>query len=526
MSQNAYTKESLKALDKEQLISAVLSLQEDLSLREEEVALLRQRLFGRKTESKLLEEETEQVKMFNDIEAVADSSQANEPDEPDVEEVLLVKKKKKKGKRKDFLDDFPVTVVNHTMTEEELHEAFNGMAYTRLPDSVYRKLEVKPAEYMVYEHHLAVYKCNATGKIVKTAHPDEMLNNSIATPSILAGIMNAKYAYGMPLNRIDQALVAGGVRLGRQNMAHWCIQCAERYLSLIYDRMHSILCEHSVIQADETPVLVTKDGRPAGSKSYMWVYQTSELSEGPPVILYDYEKTRSSERPREFLKGFRGTVMCDGFSGYEALAKQEANIKIANCMAHARREFADIVKALPETNASRSSAASEAVRQFKTIYQKEGELKDLPALERQKRRQKEIKPLLDAYFVWAEETLENAAPSSKLGKALQYSLSRKEPLMRFLSNGEIPIDNSASERSIRPFTIARKNFVMIDTIHGANASAMIFGLVETAKANGLNVYEYLKYLLTEIPKHMRKKDLSFVEDLLPWAPTIQKNCKL
>lgn len=515
-----YTAESLDRYSKEELIETVLSLQDDLFLSAEQIAILKSKLFGRKTEKQLPDGDEQMT--FNEFEAEAEKGT---PEEPAVEETITYTRKKRIGKRDEDLKGFPVEIVKHELTDEELTAEFGNEGYIRLADDVYRKLEVIPARYVVYEHHLAVYKGRKNGKFVRAPHPKEMLNNSIATPSIVASVMNAKYTNAMPLYRIEQEFGRMGININRQNMSHWVITCAETYLSLVFDRLHRLLCERHVLQADETPVEVSKDGRPAGSKSYMWVYRTSELSEAPPIILYDYEKTRNSERPMTFLKDFSGTLVCDGFSGYDTLAKKNDRIRTANCMAHARRPFADIVKALGESGQKRGTTAKKALSQIQRIFHAESELKGLSPEERLDRRRQEVKPLLEAYFAWAESIVDTVAPNSALAKGLKYSLNRKDELSMILEDGEIPLDNSASERAIRPFTIARKNFVLIDTVHGAEASAIIFSLVETAKANGLKIYEYLKYLLTEIPKHMDDHDDSFVEDMLPWSDNLPEECR-
>ena len=519
MNQNQSVEE-LKKLSNEDLIDIIISLQSDLFSNREELAILKEKMFGRKTE-KIVPEVDGQLNFFNETEAVEE--EAAEVEEPTLEETITYTRKKAKGKREEDLKDLPVEVIEHTLTEDEIKNAFGNKEYTRLPDQVYKKLKVVPAQYIVEEHHIAIYKCSEIGKIIKAKHPADMLPKSIATPSIVAGIINGKYTNGMPLYRIEQEMERCGIKLNRQNMAHWTIKCTEMYLSLIVDRMHEIMCKQKVLQADETPCLVNKDGRPAGSKSYMWVYRTSERSNVPPIIIYDYEKTRNSERPIEFLKGFAGTLMCDGYQGYISASKRMENVEIANCMVHARRPFADIVKSLKENQ--KGTKANKALAMIGKIYVEERKLSSLSPEERYERRCSEVKPLVEAYFAWVKKQIENIAPESALGKGLRYSLERERYLSKFLTNGEIPIDNSAAERSIRPFTVGRKNWVMHDTIHGAQSSAVLYSLVETAKANNLKIYEYLEYLLTEIPKHMDETSLSFIDDLLPWSDKLPQKCK-
>jgi len=521
MNNPGFTKNQLENLSKEDLVARVLDLQADLNNSQEENAILKQKLFGRKSE-KHIPTGDQQLSIFNEAEAEVDKGPVEEPKT----ETITYTRKKAAGKRDADLKGLSAEVIMHEMSEDELKAAFGNEPYVRLPDDVYRKLEVIPAQYKVLEHHLAVYKCNKTGKIVKAPHPKEMLNNSIATPSLVAGIMNAKYTNAMPLYRLEKEMEQMGLHIPRQNMAHWVIQCADTILYPVYLKLKQLLCQQSVVQADETTVEVSKDGRPAGSKSYMWVYRTSELIPETPVILYDYRKTRNSTNPEEFLEGFQGTLMCDGFSGYKALSNRNQNIEIANCFAHARRPFADVVKSVASSKMRNGMTANTALKMIKKIYEEEEKLKKLSSKERLERRRRDVKPLVEAFFAWVHETIPKVMPESAVGKGLAYSLQRENELKQFLNNGDIPIDNSASERSIRPFTVARKNFVMIDTVRGAQSSAIIFSLVETAKANNLKIYEYLKYLLTEVPKHLDDKDQSFLNDLLPWSDDIQSQFKL
>lgn len=315
--------------------------------------------------------------------------------------------------------------------------------------------------------------------------------------------------------------------LSRATMANWVIRCAERYLSLVYDRLRIELCKRHVLQADETTCQVTKDGRSSDTKSYMFVYRTSEHCPERPVILYQYAMTRSRSNVQRFLKGFSGILESDAFSGYKALDKEKPEIQAAFCWAHARRDYADALKALKDEDKEYASetVAHKALVQIAAIYKAEAALKDKSAADRYLGRQKDVKPLVEAYFAWVREQEPETIVSTHTREGLKYSLNQEKYLKVFLDNGEVPIDNSATERAIRPFTIGRANWHLIDTIHGAQASAIIYSLVETAKANGLKIYEYLKHLLTEIPKHMDETSLTFLEDLLPWSENLPEECR-
>ena len=487
----------------------------------EKIAIMNARHFGRSTEK--LETLPGQMNIFNETEVAAAEAIA----EPAIEQVV-VRRKKKKGQRKENLSRLPKRIENHELTKEQLKAIFGENGWKRLPDEVYSRVEYQPAVKEVVEHHVAVYaaKKNDVDTIVRADRPVDLLRNSIATPSLVAAIMNAKYTNAIPLYRIAQDFEQNDMILGRATMANWVIRCSERYLSLVYDRLQKHLCAQKIIQADETTCQVTKDGRPSDAKSYMFVYRTSEHCKEKPVILYQYGKTRSKSNIQKFLTGFSGTLISDAFSGYKSLDRNDENIHSAFCWAHARRDYADALKALKgeDKNYAHETVAHKALVQIAAIYKAEEALKDLTAEERYSRRQREVKPLVEAYFAWVHEQDPATILSQKTRDGLNYSINQEKYLKVFLEDGNIPIDNSATERAIRPFTIGRANWHIIDTIHGAEASAVIYSLVETAKANNLKIYEYLKHLLTEIPKHIDDTSMDFLEDLLPWSEKLPEEC--
>ena len=297
-------------------------------------------------------------------------------------------------------------------------------------------------------------------------------------------------------------------------MANWCIRLAEEYLSILYDHLHEELYSYHVIQADETPVLVNHDGRKAGSKSWMWVYRSGHLYQDRQIVLYEYQQTRNASHPREFLKGYDGICVTDGYQVYHTLEKELEELTIAGCWVHCRRRFDEALKLIPKPF-QKESKAFLLMKQIQAIYREEGKLNDLSSDERLKQRQAVIKPLVDAFFAYLKTV--NVSKKDKFGDAVRYALNQEKYLRVFLTDGDVPIDNNASERAIRGFCIGKKNWQMIDTIHGAKSSAIIYSIVETAKANNLKPFDYVQHLLEEIPKHMNDKDCSFLEDLLPWS---------
>ncbi len=529
------SREEFNNMDREVLYTLFTGMQEQLRRSDEtidalkvtvdklneQLKILNGRMFGKSTEKSLAP--SDQLSIydfgFNEAEATVQGKLINEPEM----KTVIVHRKKRKGKRDEDLEGFEAITVDHGLSDEELTEKFPEGWY-ELDDEVYRKLEVEPAVFTVVEHHIKVYK-GKDGKIVKGRHPKEMLSNSIATPSLAALIMNGKYVNAVPLYRQEQEFARNDVNISRQVMANWMITTSERYLSLIYDRLKAEILKSRVAHADETPVQVTKDGREGTHKSYMWVYRTGSMCKANAAIVYDYRKTRNADAPRAFLEGFKGKLVCDGYQVYHTLENDSGtDFTVAGCWIHARRPFADVIKSLGPDKAA-GTLAYEAYVQIQNIYHTDNALKKLPPSDRKKKRKKLVKPLVDEFFDWAKKAQYAAAGSDKTRKGIQYCLNQEKYLRAFLDDPAIPLDNNIAEQAIRPFCVGRNNWKLIDTINGANASAIIYSIVETAKANDLNIYKYLKYLLTEIPQHMDDTDTDFIEDLLPWSKSLPPDCR-
>lgn len=529
-----YTEENLSGMEKETIIQLFLAQQEqlenidkNLQLVLEQLADQKRRRFGRSSERHMTEgqisfmEADGEIVFFNEPEAIADEGNENEKAEASRHRTP----KKKKGKREEDMEGLPVIKIEHTMTDEQLSDTFGEGGYKRLPDEIYRRYKFTPAKVEVEEHHVAVYAGKTDdGTIVRADHPGYLLKGSLVSPSMEAAIINAKYVNACPLYRQEKEFERYGITVSRQNMAYWTIQCTDRYLAILYDYLHEKMYGYHVLQADETPVLVNKDGRPAGAKSFMWVYRTGSMYSGRQIVLYEYQKTRNSSHPREFLGGFSGVCVTDGYQVYHTVENEREDLTIAGCWSHARRRFDEAVKAMPKSM-RKGSRAYMALTMIQAIYREENMLKDLPAPERQNRRQMSVRPLVEAYFTWVRENVSNVPAKSKIHEGFSYCLNQEKYLKVFLDDGEVPMDNNAAEQSIRGFCIGKKNWVMIDTIAGAKSSAIIYSIAETAKANNLKPYDYFEYLLTEIPKHLDDTDRSFCEDLLPWSPNLPKRCR-
>ena len=525
-----YTEEQLNSVDKSFLIQLLLQQQEQLEaitkelhasnekmqLLMEQVILGKQNRFGRSSEKM---EDTSQIcfqevdgtiVFFNEAEAVYDLNEK----EPDELELKSPKQPKRKGKKESDLSGLTVRRIDHYLSEEELEIEFGVNGWKQLPDAISKKYHFVPARVEVEEHHIGVYASKTDEHMVKADHPKALLHGSLVSPSLGAAIINGKYVNAVPLYRLEQEFQRYGLQITRQNMANWCIRLAEEYLSILYDHLHEELYFYHVIQADETPVLVNHDGRKAGSKSWMWVYRSGHLYQDRQIVLYEYQQTRNASHPREFLKGYDGICVTDGYQVYHTLEKELEELTIAGCWVHCRRRFDEALKLIPKPSQKESNAFL-LMKQIQAIYLEEGKLNALSSDERLKQRQAVIKPLVDAFFAYLKTI--NVSKKDKFGDAVRYARNQEKYLRVFLTDGDVPIDNNASERAIRGFCIGKKNWQMIDTIHGAKSSAIIYSIVETAKANNLKPFDYVQHLLEEISKHMNDKDCSFLEDLLPWS---------
>lgn len=528
-----YTEEELNSFSRETLMAVILSMQDQISQLNanmerliEQIADANSKRYGRSSEKlETISGQLELELIFNEAEALTETLYVVEPVE---EDVIQPRHRKSKGKREADLKDLPVEVISHTLSEERLQDVFGTDGWKQLPDEIYKRVRVQPTVYTVEEHHVAVYAGKDNQTIIKVDRPKDLLRNSLLTPSLAASIMNAKYVNGLPLYRISQEFLRNDIHISRQVMANWMIQCADRYLGILYDRLHKEMYRFHVLQADETPVMVTKDGRPANSKSYMWIYRTGKSYTDTPVILYEYQRTRKSDHPEEFLKDFKGIMVCDGYSAYRKLDRKNPDIIFAGCWSHARRRFTEALKALPKTaqKNAKETVDYEAVSRIAAIYHLDNQMEGQPAKVRKMYRQANIRPLVEAFFAWAKEIQsKNQLSRGKTLDGINYCINQEASLKAFLEDGDIPMDNNATESALRSFCLHKHTWKLIDSLDGANASAIIYSITETAKANNLNPFRYLEYVLTVLKDHQDDRDYGFIDDILPWSEKLPEICR-
>ena len=304
-----------------------------------------------------------------------------------------------------------------------------------------------------------------------------------------------------------------GISLSRATMANWVIQCSQSWLKPLYKHMKQELLIHSVIHADETVVQVLKeDGKPATSESRMWLYASAALIRHQ-VRLFEYQPDRSGKRPEAFLKGFTGALVTDGYQGYNLLTQ----VTHCGCWSHARRKWRE---AMPDGATVKTSKAAVGFQYCNKLFAQERKCAAYKPKYRQEYRQNKELPLLEEYYAWLKTI--HPEKGSKLEEAVRYSLNQKQQLTAFLSNGEVPISNNLAENAIRPFTLGRKNWLFCDTTKGAEASAIVYSLVESAKANGVEPFAYLQYVLVELPYLGKNQSHEELESFMLWAPYVQQ----
>lgn len=485
----------------------------------EVIVQMRHDKFGSSSEKTVKADDgSKQMSLFNEVELEADAT-VSEPFKVNAKGKVTARRKKVRNEQ--IIGDIPVEEVILSLPEEEL---VCGQCGGRLKplgrEFVREELQYIPAQLkrlVYFKESYECPKCKHTDQpyIIKTIAPPSLMNHSLASPSTVAHVMYQKYMQGIPLYRQEKDWERMGIMLSRATMANWVIRCAEDYLLPITDYLRRKLLVRDIVHVDETPVQVLKEeGKKPQSKSYMWLYRTGNDGK-EPIVLFDYQPSRSGENAAAYLKDFKGYVHSDGYSGYGKLK----GVTRCGCWAHLRRKFA---QAIPPGKAvgSELSPAETARAYCNKLFTIEDELKDLSPEDRYTQRLDREKPVLEAFWSWLETV--NALRGSKLAKAVTYAQNQKPFMENYLLDGRCSLSNNAAENAIRPFVTGRKNWLFADTPKGAAASAAVYSLIETAKANGLDVYLYLQNLLANMTDWDHTDE--YIEDFLPWSKFIQETC--
>lgn len=479
----------------------------------EKLGLLNRNKYGQSSEKS----EYDQIDLFNEAESYANIQAA----EPELSKVEAHYRKRRRAMDQ-LPEDLPVEVVEHILSADEQDCPVCGNPMHVIGRKVVRReLKLIPARAVIVEHVQLTYgcrPCERTGTsvpIIKAPLPEPVIKGSFATPESVALMMTDKFVMGIPLYRQEQQWKRQGIQINRQTMSNWLIRAATDWLLPIYNALKVRLVAHELLHGDETVLQVLREpGRPAESASYMWLYRTSgdALS---PIILLEYQPGRKAEYPQAFLEGFSGYLHTDGFSAYRIL---EPTVTVVGCWSHARRGYDKALKLLkPEVRAGTGPHIGKGY--CDRLFAIERELAELTPDERYIKRQELAKPVLDEFLAWLNQQSHHTTKNA-FGKAVHYTLNQWKYLKRYLLDGRLELSNNRAERSIKPFVIDRKNFLFAVSPAGATSSAIIFSIIETAKENGLNPYEYLTFLLREMPG--RSDDN--LDALLPDSPLLPENC--
>jgi transposase len=483
---------------------------EQISALEEYVRLLRSKRFGTSSERAPID----QLGLFNEAEAT-DGVGDEAPAEEGPATAVTAHTRKPRG-RKPLPDVLPRIEILHDLAEDEKVCAHDGHALEEIGREISEQLEIIPATIQVLRHIRPKYACPQCKTGIQVAPvPPQPIPKSLASAGLLAHVAVSKYVDALPLYRQEAMLQRLGIDLPRATLANWMIKAGQLVVPLV-DRIREQLLAGDYLQCDETRFQVLKEsGKRAQSQSYLWVQRGG--TEDQPLLLYDYDPSRSSEVPKRLLEGFQGYLQTDGYEGYTAIGSMGGVIHVG-CWAHARRKFDEALRAQGKNKkkgakrSKKQGKAEQGLRFIGKLYRIERETAAMSATERHRIRHERSRPIVDQIRDWLDESVGSVPPQSLTGKALGYLDKQWPKLVRYLENGRLRMDTNLVENAIRPFVVGRKNWLFADTVRGAEASANLYSVIETAKVNGIEPYAYLRHIFAELPKATMLED---IERLLP-----------
>lgn len=491
--------------ENEALKQALRARDQHIAVLEEKLRLALHKRFAASSEKAL----PGQFNLFNEAETLSAEAAV------EAATTTVPEHERKKRGRKPLPDHIPRTRIEHDLPEQEKICAC-GCRKTCIGEATSEQLDIIPAKIQVLQHVRLKYACRSCegveddGPAVMIAPlPPQPIPESNASPGLLAHIVTAKFQDGLPLYRQETMFTRIGVELPRSTMANWMIKAGDLIRPLI-NLMHETQLGYDVLQMDETTLQVLKEkDRAATSNSYMWITRGGPPSS--PIVLFTYDPSRSGAVPSRLLADFKGYLQTDGYDGYSAVARREDIIHVG-CLAHARRKFDEAVKA---QTTNKTGLARQGFDMIQRIYriEREASARELGHDERKQLRDEKAKPLWEELRQWLDRSIGQAPPGTLTGKALGYLNTQWLRLIRYLDDGRLEADNNRAENAIRPFVMGRKAWLFSDTPAGAEASARLYSLIETAKANGIEPYAYLRQVFTKLPK---AETLADIEALLPY----------
>ncbi len=481
----------------------------------EYLQLLRSQRFGASSERT----HPGQLGLFNEAEATADEDEA--PDEATVSVPAHTRAKRGRRPLPAWMERHEIL---HDLPDDQKVCAADGTALVEIGRETSEQIEFIPATARVLVHIRPKYGCPTCKTGIRIAPmPPQPIPKSLASPSLLAFVTVSKYADALPLYRQETILGRIGVDLSRATLASWMVRAGELVQPLV-NLMREELLDHGFVQCDESRFQVLHEpGKTAQSLSYVWVQRGEP--EDCPLVLYEYDPSRSAEVPKRLFEGFQGILQTDGYEGYGAIGREPGVVHVG-CWAHARRKFTDALKAGGKNRkkgakrGAKQSKAEAGLRFLQKLYTIERSVKDATPEERLRVRQEQSLPVVAELRAWLNASLGSVVPQSLTGKALAYLDGQWPKLVRVFDYGQVPLDTNLVENAIRPFAVGRKNWLFADTVGGAEASANLYSLVETAKANGIEPWAYLQRVFADLPKAQTLED---VEALLPHHVQIRKD---
>lgn len=471
------------------------------------IQTLKQKQFGASSE-KL---DAIQPDIFSDSEAEPDAEMST-----DEQNTVIVAEHQRKTKRASIPKELPRIDIIHDLSDEEKFCPHDGTALKHIGAETHEQLDIIPAKIQVLNHIRLKYACPCCEKYLVTASkPAQPIEKSIASPGLLAFIAIQKYVDALPLYRQIEGFKRIGIELDRSTLADWMQKCG-LLLQPLVNLIHDKVLEQKYLHMDETIVQVLNEpDKAAQSQSYMWVLRSTLPT--CVAVLFHYEPTRSGSVPSLLLRDFTGVLMVDGYTGYNAVCVNNGITRLG-CWAHARRKFIEAQKVHRSAGRPKGKVgkADQGLAYIQSLYRIEQTLNDKTANEKYNARQEQSLPVLDKLKDWLEKSLPKTPPQTPIGKALTYLHNQWPHLIRYVRDGDYPLDNNAAENAIRPFVIGRKNWLFSASQKGATASANLYSIIETAKANDLEPYAYLKQVFTDLPN---AKTLEQIEMLLPWNYT-------
>ena len=410
---------------------------------------------------------------------------------------------KNKPKRQVLPANLPRTEIHH---EPDSTTCTCGCQMKRIGEDVAEKLDYVPGVFSVERHIRGKWACAHCETLIQAPVDAHVIDKGIPTTGLLAQVLVAKFADHLPLYRQESIFGRAGLAIARSTLGAWVGSCGVQLQPLV-DALKADILQHSVVHADETPVQMLKPGTGKTHRAYLWAYAAGAF-EDTKAVVYDFCESRAGENARLFLGEWRGSLICDDFSGYKQLMTQ--GVTEVGCLAHARRKFFDLHAS------SKSQIAQSALEQFGRIYDIEREIKEFTPDERRRIRQERSKPLLDALHQWLVLNRQKITPGSATAKALDYSLKRWAALTRFVDDGQLPVDNNHIENQIRPIAVGRSNWLFAGSVRAGKRGAAVMSLIQSAKLNGHDPYAYLKDVLTKLPTQRA----NMIGELLPhrWHP--------